>query len=61
MVANAKQRKEVAGSISNLFFLLVIATSVARMVLKYGVGNVAVRENLNRAVIVAQLLLGQMV
>ena len=42
------------------FVLFVVAAaSVARMVLQHGMGNMAVRDELDRAVVVAQLLLGQ--
>ena len=37
----------------------MVAASVPRVVLQHGVGNVAVRNELNRAVVVAQLLFGQ--
>ena len=42
------------------FVLFVVAAaSVARMVLQHGMGNMAVRDELDRAVVVAQLLFGQ--
>ena len=43
------------------FVLFVVAAAVAGMVLQYGVGDMPVRYQLDRAVVVAQLLLGQYV
>ena len=43
------------------FVLFVVAAAVAGVVFQHGVGDVPVRYQLNRAVVVAQLFLGQKV
>ena len=40
------------------FVLFVVAAAVAGVVFQHGVGDVPVRYQLNRAVVVAQLFLG---
>ena len=40
-------------------YLMFVTAAVSAMMLQYGVWNVPVRKHLNRAVVVAQLLLGE--
>ena len=55
----SKKQRLSTEKFDSLFLLFVVFASVARVVLQYGVGYVTVRYDLNGAVVVAQLLLGE--